>query len=84
MRLLSRRRDTLAKLSFEGGSGNYYREKHWHRSVEIFAVCGGELDFYIDDRKCHLEPDDFMIVNSNEVHAIASPLPMKRSSFRSR
>ena len=60
---------------FEGGSGNYYREKHWHRSVEIFAVCGGELDFYIDDRKCHLEPDDFMIVNSNEVHAIASPLP---------
>ena len=60
---------------FEGGSGNYYREKHWHRSVEIFAVCGGELDFYIDDRKCHLESDDFMIVNSNEVHAIASPLP---------
>ena len=60
---------------FEGGSGNYYREKHWHRSVEIFAVCGGELDFYIDDRKCHLEPDDFMIVNSNEVHAIASSLP---------
>lgn len=60
---------------FEGGSGNYYREKHWHRSVEIFAVCGGELDFYIDDRKYHLEADDFMVVNSNEVHAIASPLP---------
>lgn len=59
---------------FEGGSGNYYREKHWHRSVEIFAVCSGELDFYIDKQKYHLEADDFMIVNSNEVHAIASPL----------
>lgn len=23
---------------FEGSSGNYIREKHWHTSVEIFAV----------------------------------------------
>ena len=24
---------------FEGKEGNYKRETHWHRSVEIFAVC---------------------------------------------
>lgn len=23
---------------FEGKDGNYIREKHWHRSVEIFAL----------------------------------------------
>lgn len=59
---------------FEGGGGNYHREKHWHRSVEIFAVHSGELEFYIDDRAWHLASGDFMIVNSNEVHAIDSPL----------
>ena len=25
---------------FEGKDGNYIREKHWHRSIEIFALCG--------------------------------------------
>ena len=60
---------------FEGGGGNYYREKHWHRSIEIFAVCSGELEFHIDNRKWHLTPGNFMIVNSNEVHSVDSPLP---------
>lgn len=59
---------------FEGSTGNYHRDRHWHRSIEIFAVSGGELEFYIDDRKWHLEAGDFMIVNSNEVHSIDSPL----------
>ncbi len=60
---------------FEGKDGNYYRDRHWHRSVEIFAVCGGELEFHIDDRLWHLTPGEFMIVNSNEIHAIDSPIP---------
>jgi len=30
---------------FEGREGHYHREKHWHRSIEIFAVCNGELEF---------------------------------------
>lgn len=62
---------------FEGGDGNYFREKHWHRSIEIFAVCDGELSFYIDDKRWNLSADQFMIVNSNEVHSINSPLPNK-------
>ena len=60
---------------FEGRDGNYFREKHWHRSVEIFAVCRGNLGFFIDDKQWHLSADQFMIVNSNEVHAIDSPMP---------
>ena len=59
---------------FEGQDGNYFREKHWHRSVEIFAVCRGDLGFFIDDKQWHLSADQFMIVNSNEVHAIDSPM----------
>ena len=62
---------------FEGSAGNYRRDKHWHRSVEIFAVCGGELEFHIDDKLWHLTPGEFMIVNSNEVHSVDSPLPNK-------
>lgn len=60
---------------FEGRDGNYHRGMHWHRSVEIFAVCGGELEFHIDDRNWHLMPGEFMIVNSNEVHSVDSPRP---------
>ena len=60
---------------FEGKNGNYRREKHWHRSIEIFAVSQGELEFYIDDRLWHLSEDEFMIVNSNEIHSVDSPLP---------
>lgn len=60
---------------FEGRGGNYFREKHWHRSIEIFAVCEGEIGFSIDDKLWNLSADQFMIVNSNEVHSIDSPLP---------
>ena len=34
---------------FEGRNGNYVREKHWHTSIEIFAVMEGSLYFYIDE-----------------------------------
>lgn len=60
---------------FEGKDGDYRREKHWHRSIEIFAVCRGELEFRLDDRQCHLTRGEFMIVNSNEVHAVDAPVP---------
>lgn len=55
---------------FEGKDGNYSREKHWHRSVEIFAVLEGNLVFYINEEHIHLEAGNFVIVNSNEIHSI--------------
>lgn len=58
---------------FEGEKGNYYRDKHWHRSVEIFAVFRGGLSFHIDEQTWRLHENEFMIVNSNEVHAVSSP-----------
>lgn len=60
---------------FEGKDGNYIREKHWHRSVEIFAVFEGSLEFYINGEDTHLGAGEFVIVNSNEVHSIAATRP---------
>lgn len=60
---------------FEGGGGKYIREKHWHRSIEIFAVRQGQLEFFLNEKKYVLAAGDFVLVNSNEVHAIHAPLP---------
>ncbi len=60
-------------FEFEGKNGNYRRAKHWHRSVEIFLVLEGRLEFYIDNRAYPLEAPDFRIVNSNEIHSIDAP-----------
>lgn len=58
---------------FEGKDGNYVREKHWHRSVEIFALFEGELRFFLNEKEYPLKPGEFMLVNSNEIHSIQSP-----------
>lgn len=58
---------------FEGKDGNYVRKKHWHRSIEIFALFEGELEFYVDEARYSLKPGEFMLVNSNEIHSIFSP-----------
>jgi AraC-like DNA-binding protein/quercetin dioxygenase-like cupin family protein len=60
---------------FEGGNGNYNRAKHWHRSVEIFLVLEGALEFFINNTSIPLEAVDFVIVNPNEIHSIKAPNP---------
>ena len=41
---------------FEGRQGNYRRDRHWHRSVEIFALFEGELTFFINEKEFPLQP----------------------------
>lgn len=60
---------------FEGKDGNYRVTKHWHRSVEIFLVKKGNIDFYINSTQHSLYEDDFVLVNANDVHSIESPDP---------
>ncbi len=60
-------------FAFEGQNGNYVREKHWHRSIEIFAVWEGRLEFTLQEKRFPLNGGEFVIVNSNEVHSIAAP-----------
>ena len=58
---------------FEGSRGGYIRQKHWHRSIEIFAVFDGEMEFYLNDNRYPLHPGEFMPVNSNELHSTYAP-----------
>lgn len=60
---------------FEGMEGNYFRDKHWHRSLEIFAVFEGSLTFFINQERYPLLAGEFMVVNSNEIHSVDSPVP---------
>lgn len=60
---------------FEGKDGNYKVARHWHRSLEIFLVVEGSIEFYINSKQYSLNNGDFVIVNSNEIHSINSPLP---------
>lgn len=62
---------------FEGKDGNYYRDKHWHRSVEIFAVFDGKIDFFLNNECYPLRPGEFLLVNSNEIHSIHAQEPNK-------
>ena len=58
---------------FEGGNGNYEREKHWHTSIEIFAVLKGRLTFFLNEEEYPLEAGGLVIINSNEIHSIHAP-----------
>ncbi len=60
---------------FEGMNGNYVRDRHWHREIEIFAVFEGELTFILGDLSRTLSGGQLVVVNSNEVHAIRAPKP---------
>ncbi|SHJ79012.1 AraC family transcriptional regulator [Hespellia stercorisuis] len=60
---------------FEGKDGGYIREKHWHRSIEIFAVFEGTLTFMVNEKECPLQQGEFILVNTNEVHSILAPEP---------
>ena len=55
---------------FEGGNGNYVREKHWHTSIEIFAVLEGHLEFFMNKEEYPLKAGEKLIINSNEIHSI--------------
>lgn len=59
---------------FEGGNGNYEREKHWHTSVELFAVLDGSLSFFLNEEEYPLEAGELIIINSNEIHSIHAPV----------
>lgn len=58
---------------FEGGNGNYEREKHWHTSIEIFSVLEGSLFFFLNGEEYPLDAGELIIINSNEIHSVHAP-----------
>lgn len=64
-------------FQFEGKDGAYRREKHWHRSIEIFAVFEGSISFYINEEQYVLKAGEFILLNSNEIHSVHALVPNK-------
>lgn len=48
--------------------------KHWHRSAEILYVRRGQLNIYLNKKTYKLKQNDFMYINSKEVHSTQSPI----------
>lgn len=46
---------------------------HWHRSAEIFYVRRGKLNIWMNKKKYELGRNDFIYINSKEVHSTQSP-----------
>ncbi len=58
---------------FEGKNGNYNVVKHWHNTVELFLVIDGTIDFSINSVHYSVTKNQFILVNSNEIHSIDAP-----------
>lgn len=52
--------------------------KHWHESVEINYTVHGDGDYFVSGRTTHLSDDDFIIINSGEVHGVSNIGPGDR------
>lgn len=42
---------------------------HWHNSLEILLIRSGAMNAWVNDNLCPLEKDDFIIINSRDIHA---------------
>jgi len=58
---------------FEGSEGNYSVVKHWHNTVELFLVMDGIIDFSINSKHFSINKNQFILVNSNDIHSIYAP-----------
>lgn len=47
---------------------NHLVTEHWHRSMEVVYLYEGELDVTINSKKYKLHADDFIIINSADIH----------------
>ncbi len=42
---------------------------HWHESLEVLYILHGHLEVYIQDNIRHLRDDDYIIINSGDIHS---------------
>ncbi|MGN0132378.1 MAG: helix-turn-helix domain-containing protein [Lachnospiraceae bacterium] len=50
---------------------------HWHNSLEIIYILHGNMEVTIRDHSTRLFPNDFMIINSREIHGTRCIGPTK-------
>lgn len=47
--------------------------KHWHNSLEILLLSSGEMEAVFGDATAILQPGEFAIINSRDIHATNCP-----------
>lgn len=45
--------------------------KHWHESIEINYTIHGDGDYFVSGVTTHIKDDDFIIINSGDVHGVS-------------
>lgn len=48
----------------------HYIPPHWHRSVELSLVVEGRVNLWINEQKSTIEANQFILVNSSQVHRL--------------
>lgn len=56
-------------LSLDEGS---YVTPHWHNSLEIVYMLEGSMTVTFENKKVTILPEEFIVVNSRTIHAVAS------------
>lgn len=46
--------------------------KHWHESIEIDYTIHGDGDYWVSGKKIHVSDNQFIIINSGEVHGVTN------------
>jgi len=62
------RNDHLEVAFYTSISASDYTLPHWHQSIEILYLIEGSLDVTIQSTLYSLQKDDFIIINSKEIH----------------
>ncbi len=45
---------------------------HWHKDIEIAYIIDGEMDYHINGKTVHLEKENCLVINSQQLHYGAS------------
>ena len=48
---------------------NHLVTNHWHNSMEVVYICRGNMDVTINNTSVSLSEDDFIIINSADIHS---------------
>lgn len=62
-------------ISHKDALGTYSVPHHWHDEIEIIYLEYGTINIYCNEQEYPLEPGNFYIVNSNELHQILGVTP---------
>lgn len=62
-------------ISHQDTLGTYSVPYHWHDEIEIIYLEYGNINIYCNEQEYHLEPNQFYIINANELHQILGVTP---------